>query len=339
MKTESQLIENISGRLPRSPLQVNQLFESDAEILKSGEGYLLYSVDDYSKEDHFRTTNPFILGRNLAIATISDIYASGGVPEYYLHSVVLNSEEWSNSFMTEFSAGVGKVLKEAGAFFLGGDLGLSNNWHYTATVTGRSHRVLTRKGTKPGETILITGTAGAGNTEAAISIFNLENHFPSIELNLRKMESELISRFATTCIDTSDGVVNSLNIISELNKTGYEITSCRYHPLSKCVVENLGVPDELLLLGECGEYELLFTIDTNNLADFFTEAEEMQLQFTSIGNVTTPDEKILLTSNGLINLLDFNIRGRDFAMEEDYIASLIQYLKSHGINKYSGIKK
>jgi len=244
----------------------------------------------------------------------------------------MNSLEWNNSFVNEFSTGIGEVLNEAGAFFLGGDLGLSENWHYTTTVTGRSNRVLTRKGTKPGETIVMTGTAGAGNTEAAISLFNLENHFPPIEFNLRKKESELISRFATTCIDTSDGVVNSLNIISEINKTGYEFIACRYHPLSKQITAHLDVPDELLLLGECGEYELLFTIDNNKLPDFYAEAEKMQLQFTAIGKITTSDIKILHTSNGLITLSDFNIRGRDFKNEKDYVTSLIKYLKSHGIN-------
>ena len=327
MNVEENIISLISEQLPRSKKQVNELFESDAEILKKKRGFLLFSVDDFSKEDHFRTANPYQLGKNLAVATLSDIFASGGTPQYFSHSLALNPEKWGNSFLIKLSRGVAEILLETGTAFIGGDLGTAEEWHYTGIVIGHSDKPLMRKKTAPGELIYMTGNCGTGNLEAALQLFNIDSDILT-QFELRYKEARLIQEFATTCIDSSDGIVNALRTISSLNKTGFLIDRVNPDPIASAYMAKLKLPEELLFLGECGEYELVFTIKPEDEKNFLAEAESRELYFTKIGTIQE-EEKMLLSGSVHYDLSDFNIGGRDFADPQEYIIALTKYLKSH----------
>ncbi|MBN2772773.1 MAG: hypothetical protein JXR31_00900 [Prolixibacteraceae bacterium] len=333
MNAEKKLISVISDPMPRSPRQVNSLFTADSEILKSSKGFLLFSVDDYSEEDHFRTDDPYTLGWNLAVATISDVFASGGLVSYYSHSMSVNNKDWDENYLNLFSKGIADVLNSIGAFFLGGDFGFSEKWHYTGIALGKSIRALTRIGAKEGDTIFMTGSAGAGNIEAALQLFNPGNETIKIKFTPRHEEAKLIARYAGCCIDSSDGVAVTLNILSELNSTGYRVETIKIYPAAGEIAAQLQVPVELLLLGECGEYELIFTVNKHKKEEFLEEAEMLGLDFTAIGEITAPGERTIKAGNSLIDLNEFKIRGRDFKTEQEYISELIKYLKYHGTFK------
>ncbi|WP_319503577.1 thiamine-phosphate kinase [uncultured Draconibacterium sp.] len=327
MNVEENIISLISEQLPRSKKQLNELFESDAEILKKRNGFLLFSVDDFSKEDHFLTTDPYQLGKNLAVATLSDIFASGGTPQYFSHSIALNPEKWDDSYLIGLSRGVAEILVETGAAFIGGDLGTSEEWHYTGIAIGHSEKPLMRKKTVPGELIYMTGNCGTGNLEAAIQLFNLDSEVTA-QFELRHKEAQLIQEFATTCIDSSDGIGNALRTISTLNNTGFLIDRLNPDPIASAFMAKLKLPEELLFLGECGEYELVFTIKPEDEENFLAEAESRELYFTKIGTIQNK-EKMLVSGSKLYDLSDFNIKGRDFSDPQEYIYALTKYLKSH----------
>ncbi|MDX8340333.1 AIR synthase related protein [Draconibacterium sp. IB214405] len=327
MNVEENIISLISEQLPRSKKQLNELFQSDAEILKKKNGFMLFSVDDFSKEDHFRATDPFQLGKNLAVATLSDIFASGGVPQYFSHSVALNPAKWDNSYLIELSRGVAEILMETGAAFIGGDLGTSDEWHYTGIAIGHSDKPLMRKKTAPGELIYMTGNCGTGNLEAALQLFDLDSDITT-QFELRHKEARLIQEFATTCIDSSDGIVNALRTISSLNNIGFLIDRLNPDPIASAFMAKLKLPEELLFLGECGEYELVFTIKPEDEKTFLSEAESRELNFAKIGTIQE-EKKVLLSGSAHYDLSDFNIGGRDFADPKEYIFALTKYLQSH----------
>ena len=93
MSREKDIITRIANQLPRSNKQLNNLFESDSEIIQFGSKKLLLTIDEFSDEDHFRNHDPYILGWNLAVATISDILASGGQPTFYGHSIIIDKDK------------------------------------------------------------------------------------------------------------------------------------------------------------------------------------------------------------------------------------------------------
>jgi len=340
MNKEFDIITKLAKSLPRSPSQMNELFESDSEIIRYNDKNLLFTVDDYSAEDQIRDHDPYTLGWNLTAATLSDIFASGGIPLFYAHSLSIEPDKWDDRYIKEFSEGVSAVLKKAEAFFIGGDLGTSEKWHYTGIALGEAHEPITRKGAKEGDLILMSGQIGTGNLEAAFSLYsdkpllkpilkNVKNRFP-----VRLEESKLISKYATSCIDSSDGVLNALNTLADINNTGYTITETPYLAGGLAACKILSKPSELLLLGECGEYELVFTMDEKDKSKFLQTAKDQRLSFTIIGKMIAEPVKTLFSSGKHFDLTEFNIRARDYEDVKVYLQSLTHYLKSHEKSDY-----
>ena len=335
MCKEKDIIRIISEQLPRSKKQLNNLFESDSEIIRFNSSKLLFSVDSFSKEDYFSDKNAYILGWNLTTATISDILATGGLPSFYAHSLSVNNNIWDERYLKELSLGISDVLKASNTSFIGGDLGFSDAWNYTGIVIGESKCPITRKGARSGDIIMMTGQVGAGNLEASLNIYSENPKINDFEkkyhakLNLRYNESKLISQFASSCTDTSDGLANGLISLAEINHVGFALQEIPYQKegLSACMA--LSIPKELLFLGECGEYELLFTLDKRNLSKFNKCAEVQNLSFTPIGYVTENKIKRLESSSSKIDLNEFNIRARDYEDVHFYIKALTNYILNH----------
>ncbi|MBN1699339.1 MAG: thiamine-monophosphate kinase [Spirochaetales bacterium] len=346
MEDEKATIKLIEKVIPRSPLLANRLFESDAEIFSIDGTPLLFTMDEFSHEDHFRESDPVTLGTNLAVGSISDILACGGSPLFYAHTIGI-PPHWDTSFVRQFSAGVNRVLKTSGAGFIGGDLGRSETWHYTAAVIGKAEgKPLQRKGAQPGDAIYMTGTVGGGNLEAALCLYGgqcgtshmartLVQIIPN-QFVLRITESRLIREHASSCIDTSDGVCNALNEIAWINNTGYCLDCLPYNEKGKLLACVLSLPVELLFLGECGEYELLFTIPEGEEAAFLARAKLQKLSFSRIGRIVEAPEKIMITGHGRgghrFDLSGFGIRARDYESGIEYLEALVKWLEGWRIS-------
>ncbi|WP_291300872.1 AIR synthase related protein [Desulfosporosinus sp. BICA1-9] len=209
MNREREIIEVINKHMPRSSSQVNNLFESDSEIVAFHGIGLLYNIDEFSEEDLLREDDPYTLGWNMALGSISDILASGGRPKFYAHSMVIR-DSWTKGYVEKLSLGIAQVLKEVGATFIGGDFGISNTWRYTGSVLGDLEgQAMLRSRGEVGDGIYLTGPIGRGNVEAALKLYEqnlLVKHLTGRWKNffrLRSKEAEVIKRYSRCCIDTS----------------------------------------------------------------------------------------------------------------------------------------
>ncbi|MBF0361309.1 MAG: thiamine-monophosphate kinase [Oligoflexia bacterium] len=340
--SEENKIKKISALLPRSSRQVNKLYESDSEIIHFGDSYLLFNIDDFSSEDYFIEENPFNLGWNMAVAAISDVLASGGSPLYYAHSMVLSSS-WSEEYIAELTKGVAEALKQSGAYFIGGDLGIDSGdkWHYTATVIGtcNNSKYNLRSGAREGDIIYMSGEIGLGNYMAMLKLMNikvdpttgkpLEQKFP-----LRMKESELINKYATAAIDTSDGILNTLNILADVSRVGYKVNESSFSYLreQEILSKHFSMPPFLLFVGEAGEYELIFTIRAEDQENFLKESREHNLKFSKLGEITNIEstrtlERVISAGGGSVDLTTLNFRARDFLNPKDYLTALIKWYK------------
>lgn len=331
MGKEKEIIELIDKYMPRSPNQLNRLFEADSEIIALSCGSMLYNIDEFSEEDLFSEDDPYTLGWNLAAGSISDIFASGGKPLYYAHSMVVQ-DTWSKAFIDKLAQGIAKVLKETGTVFIGGDLGISGKWRYTGSVIGKLEGYpLLRSGAKIGDSIFITGLIGRGNVEAALKLFgkndliNMDTEKRENTLPLRDKEAELIRKYSCCCIDTSDGVFNALNEVAEQSQTGFEIGDLPYVKKGLALAKVLKIPQELLFLGECGEYELLFTLKKDIEGEFITGALKEKLSFYKIGEVTK-ETKVLREKDKELDLTDCNLKARDYPKPEEYLQDVLYFL-------------
>jgi len=298
--TETELIEKLIKLMPRSDMQLNKPFESDSEILRFNTENMLFSTDEFSAEDLLLDKNPYILGYNIAAASISDIYASGGVPVFYAQSLTIN-KMFTEKYLMNFYAGVADVLKETNTSFMGGDFGKANDWRCCTSVIGSAEKPILRSGAKEGDNIYFTGKVGAGNVQAAAKLYNI--NVAKIKFNLRNKEAEIIRQNATSCIDTSDGVFNALMTISRMSNVGFEVFDLPYMNAGKIAARLMGIPKELLFLCECGEYELLFTAPEN-----------VELPFYKIGKIIK-GKKIFNNKD----VSKINISAREFEDAKEYL--------------------
>jgi thiamine-monophosphate kinase len=328
---EKEIIEKIIACFPKSSLHENRFFESDAEVFNYKGNKLLFTMDEFSSEDLFREVHPFQLGRNLAVATLSDIFASGGEPLFYAHSMSI-PKKWKEGFIISLSAGIADIIKLVNAHFLGGDFGTSDKWHYTGICIGEVKKPLSRTGAVPGDAVYLTGKAGAGNLEAALYLYSdkpligkLINLYKT-QFNCRFNESGLIRNYAGACIDTSDGIFNAISTISSLNNCGFLLENIPVLQEASMAAKILGKPEELFLLGECGEYELLFTVPGERTVDFEKEIKMANYDINRIGTIKKNDVKIIKSGKKELNLKNFEISARSFDSPNEYLAGLIEFI-------------
>ncbi|KUO70396.1 MAG: thiamine monophosphate kinase [Desulfosporosinus sp. BRH_c37] len=337
MSKEKDMIEVIDRHMPRSISQLNKLFEADSEIVDFHGKNLLYNIDEFSGEDLFREEDPYVLGWNMAIGSISDILASGGRPRYYAHSLVIQNS-WSKDYVSKLSQGIAAVLKEVGAAFIGGDFGISKTWRYTGSVIGELvGPPLLRSGAKVGDGIFITGPIGRGNVEAALVLYaenQLLKHLTGSWKNsfrLRNKEAEVIKQYSRCCIDTSDGVFNALNTISEMSRTGFGVGNLPYVKSGLLLAKAQNVPKEMLFLGECGEYELLFTLSKEAEKGFQNEAQEKKMKFYKLGEVREEGSKSLQERGRELDLTVYDLSARNYSTPKDYLRAVANFLNQRSM--------
>jgi thiamine-monophosphate kinase len=307
-------------------------FETDACTFRMGHEDWLFSTDEFSAEDNFRSHNASALGWNVAAATISDILAAGGIPVFYGHTVTMQ-EDWDESFINAFSSSVARCLDEAGAVFLGGDLGMSDKWRYTGIAMGKKLANLSRRGAKEGDIIYMTGNTGSGNLEAALKLYSditalkpLLN-MVHVSFPLRINEAVLVRKYANCCIDSSDGLFRALLDLARISEKGFRIDNIPYHRQGLMACKLLGKPEEMLFLGECGEYELVFTIPAESENGFLSEARAQSLVFTRLGLIAGDEKKILQNGKKSLDLTGYSLFARNYKEVKDYIGEVVQFIK------------
>lgn len=320
--------------MPKSPLRQSKSGEVDAEVILLGDNKYLFSTDDFSTEDLFIEADPFWLGWNIACGALSDIVASGGKPLVYAHSMVV-PKAWDEEYIRQFSLGISAVLKTYSVSFIGGDLGVSDKWRYTASVIGAPiGRIVNRKGCKAGDAIFLTGKVGAGNLGAISRLF-ADNEIihglgevDTVQFPTHEKLTPLIAKYASCAIDTSDGVFAALQTIANLNKAGFRLFEPHFHPQALQAAKLLQLPLVLLLLGECGEYEILFTVSHKDKASLQEELRDLEIEAYELGTITpNPNQHRVLSENISYNLSEYNLRARDYADIRGYLQAIIAWVK------------
>lgn len=264
---EVQMLRELAGYFPRYPLQINQLLESDGEIIDFRNidfRYLVLKTDGLHEEISEKLyEDPYLIGWMSVTVTISDLAAVGSQPFGILLGLQM-PRSTNEGWLKEFKKGINDACGEYGVSILGGDTNFNSSFSITSTgiATINKTKPLLRSGMQTGESLYATDKLGLGNAFAYARFF--DNSIPvSYQPVARLKESKRIIDFATTCIDTSDGLFSALSVLSEINSIGIQIIT----PLQDILQHNAllvlraaGVPPWMFLAGPHGEYELLFTI-------------------------------------------------------------------------------
>ncbi len=334
MDRENRMIRVIEKMTHGLDGRLNKSFHSDSEIMMFGSKKMLFTTDEFSSEDGFREDDPYSMGWNVAVGAISDILATGGNPLFFAQSLTITSR-WNETYLSKFAKGVADVLRKTGTRFIGGDFSTARDWRCTVSIIGElAGQPVLRKGAKAGDSVYISGSVGIGNLEAALSLYGKDHRIKTLVSSVqnrftpRLKESILMNKYATSCIDTSDGVFNSIKTLCEINNLGFVAEKIPYIKKGLFLAHVMQLPASLLFLGECGEYELLFTVPPDMESAFLQDARQKGMQFFRIARlVENVKTKQMMTGREVIDLSGITFTARDFKNKRTYLKALIRAVK------------
>ena len=113
--------------------------------------------------------DPFAFGQIAAANSLSDVYAMGGIPLTALNLMGFPRKKIDLGVMTEILRGGLEKIHEAGAVLLGGHTVDDDELKYGLSVTGTVHpqKILTNKGSRPGDVLILTKKIGTGIVSTA----------------------------------------------------------------------------------------------------------------------------------------------------------------------------
>lgn len=114
--------------------------------------------------------NPYIFGQIATANALSDVYAMGGVPKIAMNIVCFPAKDMDISILREILRGGINKMKEAGVVLAGGHSVEDKELKYGLSVTGFVHpdRILTKRGIKPDDNLILTKAIGTGIINTAI---------------------------------------------------------------------------------------------------------------------------------------------------------------------------
>jgi thiamine-monophosphate kinase len=235
---------------------------------------LVAAVDTLVEAVHFpRGSSPRSIGHRALAVNLSDLAAMGARPAWALLALTMPSAD--ESWLTEFTAGLGELAQLHDVALIGGDT-TSGPLCISVTVLGlaESGAYLARSGAAPGDHIFLSGTVGdaaaglailesrlAGGSLAARGELQRRFLFPEPRLELG---SRLIG-IASAAIDISDGVATDVAKLVRASNCGARIDVARL-PLADALLECAGpeAAREFALTGG-DDYELCFAVPAERL--------------------------------------------------------------------------
>ena len=82
------------------------------------------------------------------------------------------------------------------------------------------------------------------------------------------------------------------------------------------------------MAGECGEYELLFTVPPEQEQEMLRAAREQKVKLHMIGSITGPGKATVVSGKHCLSLGDFTLSARDYNDHGEYVTMLTRYLMS-----------
>ena len=253
---------------------------------------LVLSMDTLVEGVHFPPqTSPFDIGYKALAVNLSDLAAMGAEPAWM--TLALTLPEINTTWLDEFTKGLNQLAKQFNVQLIGGD---TTRGPLTVTIQVHGfvqpHHVLSRHGAKVGDKIYVSGTLGDAGLGLQIALGNrdlpiqdklfvlqrLNRPIPRIQLGI------LLREIATSAIDISDGLLADLNHILKSSNVGARINA-KNIPLSQAL-QNLPLAEaQQLALTAGDDYELCFTIPTENENTLIARLSHLEINYSSIGEI------------------------------------------------------
>jgi thiamine-monophosphate kinase len=279
----------------------------DAALLRPAAGHdLILTVDALVAGVHFFPDDPpdAIAVKALGV-NVSDLAAKGASPVGFLLSLAL-PDDWAESWLAAFAAGLGEAARAFGCPLLGGDTVRANGpLSLSVTAVGQvpKGRMVRRAAARAGDRLCVTGTIGdaalgldlrrgtdapwaAGLAEAERA-FLLDRYLrPRPRLAL----STVLHEHARAAMDVSDGLAGDLAKMMRASGVSAVVELSRV-PLSPAtraaLAADAGLMDRIVTGGD--DYEILCAVPEAEVPAFLA-AGAAGIPTAVIGTVVEGDE-------------------------------------------------
>jgi thiamine-monophosphate kinase len=251
---------------------IGSIHEADAELVPLDETrWLAVKVDTVAEEIAAGLyTDPATAGRIAVLSVLSDLAAVGAEPLGLLLSVVLPRDD-AEAVQARVAAGARAACEAAGTGVLGGDTSSGAALAITAVGFGvvPAGQALRRVGLRAGDAVFVAGHVGLGGALAAarwlgVQGFTEDDYAPPARL----AAGQALRGVASAAMDTSDGLIATLDQLARLNGVGICIEAplrSLLHPKVEALRAAARLPAFPFLASHHGEFELVFAVPPERL--------------------------------------------------------------------------
>lgn len=319
--TEKFSLKNLSSELG--------VGDDGAVIFQEGKR-MVVSTDLFAEGVHFNLGYVPLkhLGYKTVVANLSDIAAMNAVPTQILVSVAV-SNRFPVEALEEIYSGIALACEKYKVDLIGGDTTSSTSglvMSITAIGAVDQDKIVTRKGAKENDLLVVTGDLGGAylglqilEREHAVFLANpqmqpeMEGYDYLLERQLKPEARtdvqeilEGLEIVPTSMIDISDGLASEVLHLSKQSEVGFRIYENKVplDPLTVSTAEEFNISPVTCALNGGEDYELLFTIAPK---DF--EKIKNHLDFTVIGHAVELSQGNHLVLSGSNELVEITAQG------------------------------
>jgi thiamine-monophosphate kinase len=270
----------IRGMLARWGSLAEGIGDDAAVLTPPAHGRLIVSTDASVEGVHFEPgwLTPEEIGARAAAAALSDIAAMGGEARWVLVGLEV-PERW-RAALPAIADGIGRLVADANARIVGGNIARGERLALTLTVLGSSPAPVLRSGARPGDALWVTGALGGPHV--ALAAFR-RGEAPSAVARRRfaaplprlREGAWLAAIGARGMLDISDGLAADAGHLAAASGVRCELWADAIPRVPGASVE------EALASGE--EYELLVATDADLDREAF--ARRFGVPLTRVGVV------------------------------------------------------
>lgn len=269
---------------------------------------LVSCVDTLVAGRHFPFgTSAYAIGFKAVAVNLSDLSAMGATPYAILLGVSLPKELADDTFLAQLMRGVGDICRQFGVELIGGDTTGSPVLTLSVTALGFVPKGLAvrRDGAKAGDVVCVGGQIGLASVALQEILQGKKSPLQSA-LDLPQPQVALgqaLCGFASAMIDISDGLGQDLGHILTASDVGAVIELDKIPTHDK--LNKLPTAQKYQHIINGGDdYQLLFTISPDKLADFQKKYPNMSVY--PIGKIVK-QTGVQFLENG--QAIDFKIKG------------------------------
>ncbi len=302
---EFGLIRSFRKSCAGIPPEILKGIGDDTAAIRISKNITLITTDMLLEGTHFNLSFAtfYQLGYKTLAVNMSDIFAMGGEPRYFLIGLGI-PKTYSSQDIDELYSGMTGLARKAGITIVGGDTCASRHGLVlSGTLIGETRKIIARSGAKSGDGIFVTDTlgdsamglmllkklgkkiplksqrakgkrqiipplvkAGWGDFQMNNSQFTVHSVLPLLKRHLMPEPKPLEKTSTiTSMIDISDGLLIDLSHICDESNVGARIYTNKI-PISKAlmkITKKLGMDPLKFALKGGEDYALLFTAPAN----------------------------------------------------------------------------